>query len=135
MTDAFDLQSLREAIEQVDRELLGQLRRRMELAEAIARTKLEGAIPFRDPPREEKVTQRVREMAVSLGLDPRRVEALWRVIMEMSIERQVDHIQSLETTPLRVAYWGVEGSYSHLAAQRRYAGRKGGVLLSGHETI
>ena len=39
------------------------------------------------------------------------------------------------TVPLRVAYQGVEGSYSHLTAQRRYAGRKGGCLLSGYESV
>jgi chorismate mutase/prephenate dehydratase len=39
------------------------------------------------------------------------------------------------TTPLRVAYQGVEGAYSHLAAQFHYAGRVGGVLLAGHETF
>ena len=37
--------------------------------------------------------------------------------------------------PLRVAYQGVEGSYSHLTAQRRYAGTPEGVLLEGHETF
>jgi chorismate mutase/prephenate dehydratase len=44
-------------------------------------------------------------------------------------------IRSLETLPLRVAYQGVEGSYSHLTAQRRYAGRRGGTLLNGCETF
>ena len=32
--------------------------------------------------------------------------------------------------PLRIAYQGVEGSYSHLTAQRRYGGRAGGALLA-----
>ncbi|HEV8629037.1 MAG TPA: prephenate dehydratase, partial [Thermoanaerobaculia bacterium] len=36
---------------------------------------------------------------------------------------------------LRVAYQGVEGSYSHLTAQRRYAGLSEGVLLEGFETF
>ena len=36
---------------------------------------------------------------------------------------------------MRVAYQGVEGSYSHLTAQRRYAGRDGGVLLTGYESV
>src|SRR4029079_5859678 len=33
------------------------------------------------------------------------------------------------------AYQGVEGSYSHLTAQRRYAGTPEGVLLEGFETF
>ena len=34
-----------------------------------------------------------------------------------------------------MAYQGVEGSYSHLTAQRHYRGRQGGVLLSGYESF
>ena len=49
--------------------------------------------------------------------------------------RQQAHVRSLETVPLRVTYQGAEGSYSHLAAQRQYGGRPGGVLLEGHETF
>ena len=30
---------------------------------------------------------------------------------------------------------GVEGSFSHLAAQRRYAGRPGGAWLVGHDSF
>jgi chorismate mutase/prephenate dehydratase len=44
-------------------------------------------------------------------------------------------VRELPETPLRVAYQGAEGSYSHLAAQRVYAGRPGGALLSGFETF
>nr|ASV46918.1 chorismate mutase [uncultured bacterium] len=130
-----DLNSLREEISRVDRELLLSLRRRMELSEGVARAKLAQAIPFRDPPREEQVTLKVRQMSVELGLDPHAVERLWRLIMEMSINRQMQHVQSLDSAPLRIAYWGVEGSYSQLAAQKRYSGRAGGVILSGYETI
>ncbi len=79
--------------------------------------------------------QRVRHLAVESGLDAHAVEKLYRQILEMSIARQQAHIQSLETMPLRVAYQGVEGSYSHLTSQRRYAGRRGGVLLAGYATI
>lgn len=111
------------------------LRQRMELVEEIARAKLKAAFPFRDHQREEQVLQRVRGAAVDLGLDPHAMERLYRQIMEMSISHQQAHVQGLDTTPLRVAYQGVEGSYSHLTAQRRYAGRKGGVLLTGFASV
>jgi chorismate mutase/prephenate dehydratase len=135
MPDNDDLQRLRESIERVDREILTKLKERMELAEGIARAKLESAVPFRDPTREEHVVRRVRENAVELGLDPHEVERLYRLLMEMSIARQISHVEALETVPLRVAYQGVEGSYSQLAAQQHYASRKGGVLLTGHDTL
>lgn len=130
-----DLQSLREAIEEVDREILAQLRRRMDLVEEVVGAKLDAASPFRDPVREELVLQRVRHAAVEHGLDAHEVERLYRVLLDMSVAHQQAHVRSLAEAPLRVAYQGVEGSYSHLTAQRRYAGREEGVLLEGFETF
>jgi chorismate mutase/prephenate dehydratase len=133
-----DLQELREAIEAVDQEILAQLRRRMELVDRVAAAKLDRAVPLRDRLREEHVFQRVRHAAAEAGLDPHEVERLYRLVMEMSIARQQAHIRSRATAPLRVVYQGVEGSYSHLAAQRHYGRapeRRGGVLLTGHDTL
>jgi chorismate mutase/prephenate dehydratase len=130
-----DLQSLREDIEAVDREILAQIRRRMSLVEEVAGAKLESAVPFRDPPREEQVMQRVRHAAVEQGLDPHEIERLYRLILDMSVAHQRAHVRALATAPLRVAYQGVEGSYSHLTAQRRYAGSPEGVLLEGFESF
>ncbi len=130
-----DLRALRDAIEALDRRLLELLRERMSLVESVAAAKLEHASPLRDRPREEHVLQRVRHAAVELGIDAHEVERLYRLIMEMSVARQQGYIAALDTLPLRVAYQGVEGSNSHLAAQRRYGGRKGGVLLTGCDTF
>lgn len=135
MTQPPDLQALREAIEEVDEELLTALKKRMQLVDQVGAAKLAAASPFRDQQREELVLQRVRQLAVAKGLDSHEVERLYRWIMQMSIARQQEHIRTLPTAPLRVAYQGVDGSYSHLAAQRLYAGREGGVLLAGHETF
>ena len=129
------MQALRESIEAIDRQLLAQLKRRMGLVEQIAQAKLEAAYPFRDQQREDQVLQRVRHAAVELGLDAHAVERIYRLIMEMSISHQQAHVHGLDTTPFRVAYQGVEGSYSHLTAQRRYAERSGGVLLTGFGTV
>jgi chorismate mutase/prephenate dehydratase len=133
--EAPDLQALREAIEGIDREILALLRRRMTFAERVAATKVRAAFPFRDEAREEQVLQRVRHAAVEQGLDAHEVERLYRVMLDMSVAHQRAHVRSLDTTPLRVSYQGVEGSYSHLTAQRRYAGTPEGVLLEGFETF
>ena len=55
--------------------------------------------------------------------------------MDMSVAHQEAAVRSRADAPLRVAYQGVEGSYSHLTAQRRYAGRPGGALLTGHDSF
>lgn len=135
MTELRDLQAIRESIEEIDHEILSQLRRRMSLAEEVAAEKLRTAYPFRDEPREDQVIQRVRHAAVERGLDAHEVERLYRVILDMSVAHQKAHVRSLDSTPLRVAYQGVEGSYSHLTAQRRYAGLQEGVLLEGFESF
>ncbi len=130
-----DLQALREALERIDRQLMALLSERMEIVEEVATKKIHAAFPFRDHEREDFVLRRVRQLAVEAGLDPFAVERLYRLIMEMSISRQQEHVRTLESVPMRVAYQGVEGSYSHLTAQRRYAGRDGGVLLTGYESV
>ncbi len=133
--DTRDLQAIREAIEAIDREILAQLRKRMSLAEEVAATKVRAAYPFRDEPREDQVLQRVRHAAVEQGLDAHEIERLYRVILDMSVAHQKAHVRTLSAAPLRVSYQGVEGSYSHLTAQRRYAGIPEGVLLEGFETF
>ena len=130
-----DLAALRDEIEQLDRRLLVCLKERMRLAERVAAAKILAAAPFRDRLRHEQVVQRVRNMATELELDPHQIEHLYRLIMEISISHQQSHLKNLADTPLRVAYQGVEGSFSHLTAQRRYAGRDGGVVLNGYETF
>jgi len=126
-----DFAQIRREIEGIDRDLLELLKSRMAIVEQIAEAKLEKAVPFRDGPREERVLQRVRQLAVEMGLDAHRIERLYRDILDMSVARQQAYLTTRDSAPLRIAYQGVEGAYSHLAAQKRYAGRVGGALLTG----
>jgi len=129
------LQAIRDEIEEIDREIMQLMKRRMDRVEEIATAKVQSAYPFRDHQREEFVLKKIRRAAVDYGLDAHKLESVYRLIMEMSISHQQAFVQSLPTVPLRVAYQGVEGSYSHLSAQRRYAQREGGSLLSGFESV
>ncbi|NOJ82217.1 bifunctional chorismate mutase/prephenate dehydratase [Myxococcus xanthus] len=133
MTTLPDLDLIRTSIERIDEEILDALRRRMALADDVARAKLAAAAPFRDQRREDLLLRRIRTRAAEHGLDPHEVERIWRLFIDMSVARQHELVTRLDTTPLRVAYPGVEGSYSHLAARRRYGRRAGGVLLSGFD--
>ena len=130
-----DIQALRESIENLDREIIALIRRRMEVADEVGLVKLDAASPFRDQEREDRLLQAIRREAAEQGLDAHQIERIYRVLLAMSVARQYENIRSLPTAPLRVAYQGVEGSYSHLAAQQRYAGREGGVLLTGCATF
>lgn len=130
-----DLASLRDRIEAVDRNIIALLAERQKIVEGVAEAKLASASPFRDLLREDLLLQRLRGLAVEAGLDAHQIERLYRVVMDMSVAHQEAMVRNRPDAPLRVTYQGVEGSYSHLAAQRRYAGRAGGALLAGHDSF
>ena len=130
-----DLAALRERIEVVDRKIIELIAERLQIVEGVIEAKLAAASPFRDREREESLIGRLRAIATQVGVDPHQIERLYRVVMDMSVAHQEQAVRDREDVPLRVTYQGVEGSYSHLAAQRRYAGRTGGALLTGFDTF
>ena len=130
-----DLSTLRDRIDAVDRQIIALLAERLGIVEEVAFAKLDSATPFRDREREERLLLRLREHAIAAGLDAHQIEAIYRVVMDMSVAHQEATVRNRPDAPLRISYQGVEGSYSHLAAQRRYAGTPGGVLLTGHDSF
>jgi len=104
--DAGDLASLRERIDAIDRELLGLLNRRAEVALAIGALKrAEGSPAFR-PEREAAVIDALK--AGNTGPLPHdSVAPIWREIMSAC--------RALET-PTRVAYLGPSATFSEEAA-------------------
>ncbi|MEM0358402.1 MAG: chorismate mutase [Candidatus Hadarchaeales archaeon] len=90
------LEELRAEIDEIDRQLVGLLARRMELAEEIARVKeLEGR-PLRDERREAEVIERARKMAKELRLDPEIAETVMRVIISRSTQKQAERLRGPE---------------------------------------
>ncbi len=132
---AVDLSDLRRRLEALDRQILHLLAERQRLVTDVAHAKVRAAASFRDRAREEHLLRELRSAATELGLDPHQVERLYRVVLDMSVAHQEASLRSRDDVPLRVTYQGVEGSYSHLAAQRRYGERPGGALLVGHDTF
>lgn len=130
-----DLAELRRRIEAVDQQLLALLVERQRIVTQVAHAKLLTASPFRDRLREDHLLRELRAAATQLGLDGHQIERLYRVVLDMSVAHQEATVRSREDAPLRISYQGVEGSYSHLAAQRRYGDRAGGALLEGHDSF
>ena len=136
ISKTLDLTHLREGIEGLDRELLDLLRRRMGFSDEVADAKLQAASPFRDRPREEQVLQRVRHLAAEFELDPRQIERLYRVILDMSVAHQQAYVRGARGAAAARRLPGRRGR--HTATSRRSAatpGRAGGVLLTGYETF
>jgi chorismate mutase/prephenate dehydratase len=130
-----DLASLRDRIEAVDQQIIALIAERLRIVEDVVAAKLASASPVRDRAREDLLIQRLRALATAAGLDAHQIERLYRVVMDMSVAHQEAAVRNRSDAPLRVTYQGVEGSFSHLAAQRRYAGRAGGAWLTGHDSF
>jgi chorismate mutase/prephenate dehydratase len=100
------LQSLRDRIDAIDRELLGALNRRAALAQQVGDLKKhEGSVVFR-PEREAQVIDGLK--AANAGpLSSDSIAPIWREVMSAC--------RALET-PTRVAYLGPAGTFSEEAA-------------------
>lgn len=107
------LTDAREKIDQIDRELLDLIRRRMDVADEVGTYKREHHLPVLDEQREQKLLSDRRQRASALGL-PDDVEELFGVLLKMSRDRQKAIVRGTER-PRRAAFQGVPGANSHMA--------------------
>ncbi|WP_257310811.1 prephenate dehydratase [Geothrix fuzhouensis] len=114
MTEIPALPGLRQAIDAVDDQMLDLLNRRAALAAEVGRLKV-AATPealFHAPAREREVLARLE--AENTGpFPPAAVRTVFQEIMSACL--------SLEK-PLRVAFLGPEGTFTHLAARHQFGG-------------
>ncbi len=82
------LDTLREQLNALDRELLKLAAHRQALATEVARVKREQGLPTRDFGRERDVLMRAREHATELGISPGLAEALLRPLIHASLATQ-----------------------------------------------
>lgn len=83
-----ELDDLRREIGEVDQALLELLRRRLELAAAIGRTKAARGLPVVVRDAEDRVLARARRQAAACGISEEAMEAVFRAIVRGSVERQ-----------------------------------------------
>ncbi len=82
------LDAARQVIDEIDRDLLGLLARRAEIALRAAKAKAEAGRSIRDPEREEKLLEHRRTVAADLGLEPSAVEDIFQAILSFSRRHQ-----------------------------------------------
>ncbi len=105
-----DLDHLRRDIDQLDAEIVELLNRRARVVVKVGKLKANDGSPIYVPQREREVLDRIT--ADNKGpLPDKTLRAIWRELMSGSF--------ALEK-PLRIAYLGPEGSYSHLAATGKF---------------
>lgn len=90
MTDK-DLEELREKIDEIDRKLIDLFSQRMEIAESILEIKKEMGKEIRDKEREQKVLEKVRDLASEKNLDNEFAEDVMRITMSRTVgaEREI----------------------------------------------
>ena len=103
------LASCRRGIDALDRGILSILNRRMNLARGIAGAKEVLGLPAYAPDREEKHLRELMDHSGSLKKDA--VKSVFREIMSAA---------RAEEEKVRVAYFGPEATFTHLAARARF---------------
>lgn len=104
------LAPLRQRIDELDASLVKLLNERAAVVVEVGKIKQAAAGPIYVPERERQVIQRVRQLNAG-PLPNACLEAIWRELMSGSF--------ALER-PLRVGYLGPRGSFSHLAAHKKF---------------
>lgn len=117
---ANELELVRQDINRIDNAILDALEERIQLADRVARYKMQHELPILDPRREQSIIESCSARARDAGL-PEGTADLFRIIMRMSRERQEQVLISLAADSANgeviAAYQGVPGANSHLALQ------------------
>ncbi len=103
-------EELRKQIDQIDSQLVELLNKRAQIVVEIGKLKSQGDKPIYAPDREKAVLEKIVKSNQG-PLPDKTLIAIWRELMSGSffLER-----------PLRIAYLGPEGSFSHTAAMLKF---------------
>ena len=104
------LDPLRKQIDEWDKQIIELLNQRAKIVVEIGKIKRDVDSPIYASDREQKVLGHARECNTG-PLKDQTIEAIWRELMSGSF--------ALEK-PLRIGYLGPPGSFSHLAARRKF---------------
>ena len=83
-----ELEAVRKEIEEIDREILSLIDRRVNLAEKVLESKRINGTSINDPKQNEVVINRALNAATELNLDLGSIKEIFEVLIRMSIERQ-----------------------------------------------
>ncbi len=117
------LHPLREKIDELDLRIVELLNARARIVVDIGKIKHQSGAPVYAPDREKVVLERIRQANKAVGgpLPNSCLEAIYRELMSGSF--------ALEK-PLRIAYLGPQGSFSHLASVKKFGNSVEHVALT-----
>ncbi len=127
---AHALDSVRSALDSVDRRLLEALAERVRLIERVAERKSRGGAVVRDPAREEALLGKLVDLGREAGLDAFLVTRVFREVLDHSLRVQIERLagRAGEEPTITVGFQGGEGAYSHMCAQRFFSARKAAIF-------
>lgn len=105
-----DLDEIRKKIDIIDMKILELLNDRAQIVKEVARIKQRIKKDYHDPAREEEILMRLQKLNPG-NFPSMAVRPVFREIISACL--------SLET-PVRVAYFGPEATYTHMAALRKF---------------
>lgn len=136
------LDDLRAMLDEVDKGILNALIERDRIVTEVARRKSakdDGRV--RDPVREEQQLTRLSAEGQEAGLDGYYITRVFRELLDHSVRLQQEYLARIHDAAraaereLTVAYQGVDGAYSHLAAMRHFGPRGPGVRFRGYPSF
>ena len=77
--------TIRRKIDIIDEQIVLLLKERMDLCKGIGEIKREIGIPVKDRRREDEVYLHIMSKALESGLDPQKVEAIFKEIIALSV--------------------------------------------------
>lgn len=136
------LDDLRAQLDEIDRAIVKSLSERDRVLIEVARRKVQkGHARVRDSAREEAMLARLAQEGQTAGLDGFYVTRVFRELIDHSVRLQQEYLarqhepQRATSGELVVAYQGVDGAYSHMAAMRHFGTRGGDVVFRGYPTF
>ncbi|NNE27317.1 MAG: chorismate mutase, partial [Saprospiraceae bacterium] len=111
------LNSFRKKIDQIDAKVIKLLNERAELSQSIGNKKLKSNTGIYAPHREKQVFDNIKKLNEG-PMSKEAFEAIYREIMSSSL--------ALEKS-LQIAHLGIDGSYTHLAANKKFGSQVGYV--------
>ena len=135
-----ELESLRRKIDEVDAVIVQAFEKRIQIAEEIARCKIERGLPVLDRGREAEVLKKREEMLFDKRLCG-DIDRLYELLMSMSraYQRRVVGKHAAEKKNCsgsgKVGYSGIRGAYADMARNRYFGEQMQAVGYQGFEDV
>ncbi|MBI4607218.1 MAG: prephenate dehydratase [Planctomycetes bacterium] len=134
-----ELEKIRGDLNAIDEQILKALAARRDFVGRIIRHKANENLPLRDPAREEEMLTRLIAEGRKIGLDAHIVTRVFHEILDDSVRTQQLYLLGSANEQhhglKRVAFQGIEGAYSFLAAQKHFARSMDATTFIGYPTF